>query len=234
MRRKQLTETEKQELIGLKHSGATYSELAKKYRISARRAMQIVKNANKKPEIIDVNQPTPSAEEIKPPEISQPPAEEQSTPQLQGETLVQNSPASVETPQPQENKLDEILPLTDEDKKYSSAEELGAPKLQPEISQGNLTNSERTAAAESAARFVCDTLNIICDSQLKKPLSDSEKKTMISYGKSFWVYYLPEQTNNKTVVALMYGGAIIGVALARKDEIKTVLEKRKQAEQKAA
>jgi hypothetical protein len=234
MRKKHLTISEKEELIGLRNSGATYPELAKKYRISERRAMQIVKNTQKKPEISDVQTPTPEQNADILPENSAPTTVEPLQPQPQTEILPKLEEPHDEAPQPEEKKLDEILPLTDEDKKFNSAEELGAPKVQPENSAIQISKGDRAAAVESASRFICDAVNMVCDSQLQKPLTENERKTMINYGKSFWEYYLPENASDKTIVLIMYSGAIVSIGLARQKEIKTYIEKRKQLSQNAA
>ena len=234
MRKKHLTAAEKEELIGLRNSGATYPELAKKYRISERRAMQIIKGTQKKPEISDVQTSTLEQNADIQPENLTPTTVEPLQPQSQTEILPKIEEPHDETPQPEEKKLDEILPLTDEDKKFNSAEELGSPKVQPENSAPQISKGDRAAAVESASRFVCDAVNMICDSQLQKPLTENEKKTMLNYGKSFWEYYLPENANDKTIVLIMYSGAIVSIGLARQKEIKTFIEKRKQLNQNAA
>jgi len=234
MRKKHLTAAEKEELIGLRNSGATYPELAKKYRISERRAMQIVKGTQKKTEINDVANQTQEQNADTQPENSAPPTVEPLEPQAQPEILPKLDEPHDEAPKAEEKKIDEILPLSEEDKKFNSAEELGSPKVQPESSAPQISKGERAAAVESASRFVCDAVNMVCDSQLQKPLTENEKKTMLNYGKSFWEYYLPENANDKTIVLIMYSGAIVSIGLARQKEIKTFIEKRKQLNQNAA
>lgn len=225
MRRKHLNDQEKLELVGLKNSGATYGELAKKYRISERRAMQIVKQSKK------ISQPERSdpvrAEMIT--EHSQSATIEQLPPQTESEIKSELPASTLEAPKNDEKKIDEILPLTDEDKKFNSVEELGAPPVSQEISQqkGSMKyDAEQWASAQAVSDFVANALDLICADRLGAPLTAKEKNLMSVHGTKALYYWLPK-ADDRTIATGIYLTTAGSILLIRKDRIMKALDKGK-------
>lgn len=227
MRRKHLNDQEKLELTGLKNSGATYGELAKKYRISERRAMQIVKQSKKisQPERAEPTQIETIAENSHPATIEQLP------PQTESEIKSELPASTLEAPKNDEKKIDEILPLTDEDKKFNSVEELGAPPVSQEISQqkGSVKyDAEQWASAQAVSDFVANALDLICADRLGTPLTAKEKNLMSVHGTKALYYWLPK-TDDRTIATGIYLTTAGSILLIRKDRIMKALDKGKSA-----
>lgn len=228
MRRKHLNDQEKEELCGLKVSGATYAELAKKYRISERRAMQIVKQSRKKEDnfMLATEQSANSTE------ISQASTTEQNPPQPASEIKAELPSSTLEAPKEEEKKIDEILPLTDEDRKFNSAEELGAPPVSPENSQpsGRVKyDAEQWSSAQAVSDFLANALDLVCTDRLGAPLSAKEKNLMSIHGTKALYYWLPK-ADDKMIATGIYVTTVGSILLIRKDKIVKMLEENKMGQ----
>jgi len=229
MRRKHLNDQEKAELCGLKVSGATYAELAKKYRISERRAMQIVKQSRKKEDNFTSATEQPANNN----EISEAPSIEQNPPQLASEIKTELPSSTLEAPKEEEKKIDEILPLTDEDRKFNSAEELGAPPVSPESSQpsGRVKyDAEQWASAQAVSDFIANALDLICADRLGAPLTAKEKNLMSVHGTKALYYWLPK-ADDRTIATGIYLTTAGSILLIRKDRIMKALDQGKNTKQ---